>query len=218
MKRRSNKKEKVKYLIVIYKNKKEYKVLHKKSFPKTILRIWDDEIRFIKPRFCIEYGKRGSPIKFELALLYPKDKTTQVIYTKDYLGRNKEIELLSEKYKIKKIINYYVEQKIYDISEKKYIRYCDLLNELKNFNELTQLFTLNNKLIILNENYVKMFNNICKESCDKLFTLLKEDLINFGISNILFVRDIRTDQRKRLYDLLVEKGFKRTELFRHYSY
>jgi hypothetical protein len=199
MKKRSNKKEKVKYLIVIYKNKKEYKVLHKKSFPKTILRIWDDEIRFIKPRFCIEYGKRGSDIKFELALLYPKDKTTQVIYTKDYLGRNKEIELLSEKYKIKKIINYYVEQKIYDINEKKYIRYCDLLNELKNFNELTQLFTLNNKLIILNENYVKMFNNICKKSCDKLFTLLKEDLINYGISNILFVREILELTKEKNY-------------------
>lgn len=218
MKNKLKKKEKIKYLIVIYRNNKKFKILHKKSLQKTIIRLWDIESKFIKPRFFIEYGKRGSDVKFELALLYPKDKTQQQLYKKDTLGRNKVIELLDEKHKIKKIIDYYVEQTVYDIKEKKRIRYFEILKILKNFNELTQLFTLNNKLIILNENFVKVYNNVCKQTCQRLFNLLKEDLINYGVSNILFVRDIRTDQRKKLYNLLEEKGFKRTELFRHYSY
>lgn len=218
MKYKKKKKEIIKYLIVIYKNKKSYKILHKKTFQKTILRLWDDEIRFIKPRFYIEYGKRGLPIKFELALLYPKDRTNKVLYVKDELGRNKVIELLDEKHKIKKIIDYYIEQTVFDLNNRKRLRYFELLNKIKEIKEFSQLFTLNNKLIIMNENITEIYGNVCNKTCIKLFSLIKEDLINEGITNFLFVRDIRTDQRKKLYNLLVEKGYKRRELFRHYSY
>ena len=148
MKKYRKKKEKIKYLIVIYRNKKTYRVLHKKSYPKTILRLWENEINNIKPKFYIEYGKRGTDVKFEIALLYPKDKTLQTLYTKDSLGRIKKIELLNDTHKIKKIVDYYVEQKIFDLEKKKFIKYDELLNYLKSFNELTQLFTLNNLIII----------------------------------------------------------------------
>jgi hypothetical protein len=37
-------------------------------------------------------------------------------------------------------------------------------------------------------------------------------------TNFIFVRDITTIQRKNLYKILEEKGYKRRELFRHYSY
>ena len=158
MKYKKKKKEIIKYLIVIYKNKKKYKTLHKKTFQKTILRLWDDEVRFIKPRFYIEYGKRGLPIKYELALLYPKDKTNKIIYIKDDLGRNKVIELMDEKHKIKKIVDYYIEQTVFDLNNRKRLRYFELLAKIKEIKEFTQLFTLNNKLIILDEKAKKLIS------------------------------------------------------------
>jgi len=36
--------------------------------------------------------------------------------------------------------------------------------------------------------------------------------------NFIFVKDITTHQRTLLYNMLESKGFKRRELFRHYSY
>jgi hypothetical protein len=51
-----------------------------------------------------------------------------------------------------------------------------------------------------------------------LFELIKSDLLKRKRGNFLFVKDITTHQRKLLYEMLESKGYKRTELFRHYSY
>ena len=53
---------------------------------------------------------------------------------------------------------------------------------------------------------------------ERLFDLIREDLLNKKKNNFIFVKDINTNQRISLYNLLESKGFKRTELFRHYSY
>jgi hypothetical protein len=56
------------------------------------------------------------------------------------------------------------------------------------------------------------------DDSDRLFAIIRDDLLKRKKSNFIFVKDITTHQRKLLYNLLVEKGYKRTELFRHYSY
>jgi hypothetical protein len=90
--------------------------------------------------------------------------------------------------------------------------------KFKTISELTQIFTLNNKVFIYNENIIKVYGNVNKLNAEKFFNLLKEDLLDKKIMNFLFVKDVTTYQRTQLYNLLEEKGFKRSELFRHYSY
>ncbi|MEY3434536.1 MAG: hypothetical protein RLZZ195_3, partial [Pseudomonadota bacterium] len=68
------------------------------------------------------------------------------------------------------------------------------------------------------ENDVKLFGSKNLKDNERLFEILKDDLINKKRGNFLFVKDIDTHQRKLLYDLLESKGYKRRELFRHYSY
>lgn len=63
-----------------------------------------------------------------------------------------------------------------------------------------------------------MFGNKNLDDSDRLFAIIRDDLLKRKKSNFIFVKDITTHQRKLLYNLLVEKGYKRTELFRHYSY
>jgi len=42
--------------------------------------------------------------------------------------------------------------------------------------------------------------------------------LNNKLFVLIFVKDVSTAQRKILYQLLESKGFKKSELFRHYSY
>ena len=84
--------------------------------------------------------------------------------------------------------------------------------------EIAQIFTLNNKLFVQIENDIRLFGNKNISDSERLFNIVREDLINRKRGNFIFVRDITTHQRKLLYTLLETKGFKRTELFRHYSY
>jgi hypothetical protein len=84
--------------------------------------------------------------------------------------------------------------------------------------EIAQIFTLNNKLFVQVEEDIKLYGNKNIKDAERLFEIVKEDLLRKKKSNFIFVKDVTTHQRKQLYNLLVSKGFKRSELFRHYSY
>ena len=83
---------------------------------------------------------------------------------------------------------------------------------------IAQIFTLNNKLFVQVEEDVKLFGNKNINDANRLLELVKEDLLKKKRGNFIFVKDVTTYQRTLLYDLLESKGFKRQELFRHYSY
>jgi hypothetical protein len=93
-----------------------------------------------------------------------------------------------------------------------------MVNQITPISELAQIFTLNKNLFVQIENDVKMFGNKNLNDSQRLFDILKNDLLKKKKTNFLFVKDITTHQRTMLYDLLESKGFSRRELFRHYSY
>jgi len=134
------------------------------------------------------------------------------------MGRNLEATIDNDKQRIKELIPYWVEELIYDFDAKKRIRYHELIEQFISVKDIAQVFTLNNKIFLQVDNNVKMFGNKNLDDSDRLFAIIRDDLLKRKKSNFIFVKDITTHQRKLLYNLLVEKGYKRTELFRHYSY
>jgi hypothetical protein len=84
--------------------------------------------------------------------------------------------------------------------------------------EIAQIFTLNKNLFVQVEEEIKMFGNKNINDSERLFEIVKEDLIKRKKGNFIFVKDITTHQRTILYNLLESKGFKRSQLFKHYSY
>lgn len=122
------------------------------------------------------------------------------------------------KFRIKELIPYWDEERVYDHTNKKRIRYDEMMDIILKVDDIAQIFTLNNKLFLQVEDDVRMFGNKNIADADRLFEIVRNDLVKRGKGNFIFVKDITTHQRSQLYKMLEDKGFKRTELFRHYSY
>jgi hypothetical protein len=208
-----------KYFVVLFHNKKKIKILYRCMKRVTITDYWHEFKTEKKPRFTIsQRGKRNQESIFELALIFPNTRWSKTTWVKDSMGRNQPAIMENNKFRIKEIIPYWKEELIYDFQIKKRIRYHEMFEDILKITEISQIFTLNNKLCVQIGEDVKLYGNKNINDSERLFELIKEDLLKKKKGNFIFVKDINTLQRKQLYKLLESKGFKRTELFRHYSY
>ena len=207
------------YFIVLFCNRNKKRVIHKSAKRFTIMEVWRELKTQQKPTYVkSNSGKKRTVLNFELALIYPVTRWSKKSYVKDELGRNLEITLNSSKQRIKEIIPYWEEELIYDFESKKRIRYHEMMQYILGITEIAQVFILNNKLFVQVENDVRMFGNKNISDAERLFELVRDELLKKKMNNFIFVKDVTTHQRILLYDLLENKGYKRTELFRHYSY
>jgi hypothetical protein len=208
-----------KYFIVLFCNKKKVKILYKCMKRTTVYEYWREFRTEKKPRYVKQQGgKRNRELIYELGLIFPDNRWATNVWVKDSLGRNQEAKIEDGKFRIKEIVPYWEEELIYDYSIKKRIRYHQMMEYIESVTEIAQIFTLNNKLFVQVEEDVRLFGNKNIKDADRLLGLVKEDLLKKKRGNFIFVKDVTTHQRTMLYDLLESKGFKRQELFRHYSY
>jgi hypothetical protein len=208
-----------KYFIVLFSNKRKVKILYKCMQKTTVYEYWREFKTQRKPPFVkIQGGKRNQDLIFELALIFPNNRWVTDIWVKDSLGRNQEAIIEDKKFRIKEIVPYWQEELIYDFQTKKRIRYHEMMKYITSVKDIAQIFTLNKNLFVQIENDVRMFGNKNKFDSERLFDIVREDLLKRKHGNFIFVKDVNTHQRTLLYNLLESKGFKRTELFRHYSY
>ncbi len=208
-----------KYFIVLFCNKKRIKIFYKCMKRTSVYDYWREYKTERKPPFVKQQGgKRRQELVFELALVFPNNRWATTTWVKDSLGRNEPALIEGGKFRIKEIIPYWQEELIYDFQTKKRIRYHELINQITPIKEIAQIFILNKNLFVQVENDVKMFGNKNLDDSNRLFEIVKEDLVKRKIGNLFFVKDVTTHQRTLLYNLLESKGFNRRELFRHYSY
>jgi hypothetical protein len=208
-----------KYFIVLFCNKKRVKILYRCMKRTTVTEYWHEFKTERKPPFVkLQGGKRKQEQIFELGLVFPNNRWATKTYVKDSLGRNIEAKIEGDAYRIKEMIPYWKEELIYDFQTKKRIRYHEMIKQLDVITEIAHIFTLNKNIFVQIENDIKLFGNKNIADSERLFELIKSDLLKRKRGNFLFVKDITTHQRKLLYEMLESKGYKRTELFRHYSY
>lgn len=209
-----------KYFIVLYCNKKRVKILHRSMRRTTAYEYWREFKTQQVPPFLKQQGgeRKKNELVFELALVFPNNRWATATYVRDSLGRNIEAKIENDKFRIKEIIPYWQEEQIYDFQIKKRVRYHVMMEQILPITEIAQIFTLNNKLFVQVDDDIKLFGNKNINDANRLFEIVKKDLIKRKKGNFFFVKDITTHQRSLLYKLLESKGFKKEELFRHYSY
>jgi len=194
-------------------------VLHRSMTKNTIYDAWHEfKTEKRAPFVKLQGGKRNRELKYELCLIFPNNRWSKPTYIRDKMGRNIEALMVDDKFRIKELIPYWEEEKIYDFETKKRIRYHEMMEIILKVDEIAQIFTLNNKMFLQVEDQVRMFGNKNINDANRLFEIVKDDLRKRGIGNFIFVKDVSRHQRTQLYDILEGMGYKRTELFRHYSY
>lgn len=211
-------KNKKRYIIVLFLNKTIIKVYHNTMRKGDVTEKWHELKTEKKPPYVRLENNRGKSRIYELALIYPADKRSKPTYTRDELGRNVEVQIESKKHRVKEIIPYWVEETVYDYETKKHLRYHEFLKIFTEVTEISQIFKLNNKIILQIDDKFRMFGNKNLFDCNRLFDLLREDLLNKNCGNFIYIKDVTTAQRINLYKLLEEKGFSKRVLYRHYSY
>lgn len=208
-----------KYFIVLFCNKKRVKILYRCMKRTTVYEYWREFKTQKKPSYVkLQGNKRKQELVYELSLIFPNNRWVTKTFVRDSLGRNTEAIIENDKFRIKEIIPYWEEELVYDFQQKKRIRYHEMMDQILKIDEISQIFTLNKNLFVQIENNILLFGNKNISDAERLFEIIRGDLLTKKKGNFIFVKDVSTYQRKQLYNLLESKGFKRTELFRHYSY
>ena len=203
------------YLIVLFKNKVKKKIIKKfKTIKKAedyykSLMIESDDVLFNK-----EYDN-GSESYYELALLGPKTNDTSSLYIKDKIGRQIKVEVEDRDNVITKINPYNIDEYFLDYDTNKKINTSTFIKKYLDLIGLKLVSKLNNKIIVQNDDSFKLFTFKNDDDSSRFIDTLSSYFINIKRMDCMFVKDYDTSQRKYLYNILVEKGFSKSYLFRH---
>lgn len=213
------KKEKFNYSIYIFKNKKLIKHLFSGNDKTEVTKEWENILKSEKPPFIKEYeGKRNSKVLYEVGFVIPSNFGSSSYLTIDVNGEPMELFLPDRRYKVKKLKTFWREEKIYDFNTKKRIGYDAFLSQILKIKEICQVYTLNKNIFVQTDKKLLVFGNKNVHDSKRLLDIVREDIIKKEKGNYIFIKDITTHQRKKLYSLLEEKGLKKSNLFKHYSY
>jgi hypothetical protein len=205
-----------KYKIILLQNGLSKKTLFTSNVKRTTFHKFRKFLNSNKPLFYRKYVKRKF-CQFELGIFSTEDNQNAV-YRKDNVGRNIQVVDTVQNYHIMELSPYWVEELIYDHQNKSRVSFDFLVENYLPKKDFKQVFTINNKLIVQNDNIFKIFSMKNVDDCSRLLNLIKETFINDGRTDCLFVPDSSTVQRKELYNLLEENGFDRKFLYKQYTY
>ena len=205
-----------KYKIILLKDSLPKKTLFKSNVKRNIQHKFKKLGKSSQPLFIRKYVKRKI-CQFELGLfsIEPPQKN---IYLKDKLGRNIKRELHLGNYFLIDVLPFWVEEHIYDHQTKKRISFDEFYNVYLDNSAFRQLFTLNNKMVIQQDEIIFIFSLKNIDDTNRLILSIKKYLIGQNKMNCLIVQDYDTIQRKQLYKMLEKKGFKKNFLYKHYTY
>lgn len=206
-----------KYFIVLFSNKKKRRVLFKSNNLKNTQEKYNKLIEDNKPLFPQHYRNKDR-VTYELALVTSLSIDTPDLFYKDELGRNQKAEFNTGPYTFLKLNGYNIEEKIWDHQNNTYVNAEDVYKVITKGNDFKQVFTLNTKIFIQKDENIIGYGLKNIDDCHRLFKILQKKSIDEGHSNIMYVIDFSTAQRKDLYDLLQKNGFPKESLYKHYSY
>ena len=136
------------------------------------------------------------------------------LFIQDDIGRNVKIKTDDSNYKILKISNYNLPEKLFDWSSNSRISFDFFYGKYFKSRELKNVFTVNNKLLIQQEDNVNIFSLKNSSESKRLLNILQEHMISENRSDAIFVPDNDNIQRKYLYSILEEKGVNKSKLYR----
>jgi hypothetical protein len=203
------------FQIVLFKNKTKKKIINKFQTYKKTIEVYENLLKKSNSVIFEKQFENGVECNYELAILEKSSGSIIPIFIKDEFGRQSKVNLEDDNYIISKISNYKIPDLILDYSTNKKISVEQLIKKYLPKNEMSMVSSLNNKIIIQKDDDYKLFTLKTIEDSSRLVDSLFNYFISENRSDAIFVKDHSTIQRKYLYEILEQKGFSKSYLFRH---
>lgn len=202
------------YLIVIFKNKKQYKVIKKYRKIKTADAFFDKIKKESDDIFFSVELENGRDVKYELAILERNDLNSNSVFITDDLGRNIKVELDSSNYSIRKIIKYNYPELITNYDTKERLDGVEFVSKYLKGSNLKLLSKLNNKVLLQDDDKHHLFIYKSIYDAERFLDNLSMYLMKIKKVNSIIVKDTDIAQKKYLYRMLTELGYDKKMLYR----
>ena len=203
------------YQIVLFKNKVKKKIIKKfktfkraENYYKYLVEVSDNVI------FSKQYDN-GFESDYELSLMSPKKINSESLFVKDEFGRQLKVEVEDSENSITKITKYNIEEFFVDYGKKTKINSATFIKKYLDSTGLKLVSKLNNKVVVQNDEIFNLFTFKNDDDSSRFIDTISNHFLKSKRMDCIFVKDYDTIQRKYLYNLLVEKGFPKSYLFRH---
>lgn len=202
------------HLIVLFKNKKRKKIINRFKTLDRAIEYFSKKVSESESVIFDKQVENALQCSFELAILSKKDDNFQSLFVKDILGRQVRVDLDDEDYKIVDIREYRIEEKIFDVINNKKITTQEFLKLYLNTPSIKLLSKLNNKVVLQNDDNVKLFTLKDPDECTRFLKSLSEYFIGNQRLDVIVVYESSKAQKKYLYDILEKNGIDKKVLYR----
>jgi hypothetical protein len=205
------------YLVVLFKDKVRYKILKKYITFKKAKNYFED---LKKESESVIFEKKiveGYDTKFEIGLVEKSSTQLVPVYITDEMGRNVKVKLENDGMTLIEISIYKMEEELYDLQETRKIGTKELIKKYLKSDGVKMISSLNNKIIIQNDDEVYLFSTKNSSESERFLNCLSNHFYSIKRKDCLFVKDISVAQKKYLYSFLKSKGFDKKILYRKFT-
>ena len=207
----------MKYLIVLFKNKKRKKILNKFKTLERANKYFNDTLKTSNNVLFSKSFENGKPCKYEIGFLESGSTDFNLYFVKDELGRQIKVDIDDPDYRLTKIVDYNIEELLYDVDEKNKISFGGFIKKYLTRSGIKLLSKLNNKVAIQNDDKVNLVSLKSIDECSRFIDVLEDYLIKNGRLDCILVKDTSKQQKKYLYTILESKGIDKSFLYRRFT-
>jgi hypothetical protein len=203
------------YIVVIFKNRKKQKILKKFITLERVNQYYKNLEKKSREVIFEKRYENGYPCDFQLGLLKYGKGGTSSIFMQDYLGRNIKVEFEDPEYELIKMIDYRVEELIYDCQQNKRISVDNFIKSYLTKPGMKMISKINNRIVVQFDEKFKLFSLKTDSDAERFVSELSNDFMSKGKMDCIFVQDWTFEQKKYLYDFLEANGISKRVLYRH---
>ena len=207
----------MKYLIVLFKNKKRKKILNKFKTLERANKYFNDTLKTSNNVLFSKSFENGKPCKYEIGFLESGSTDFNLYFVKDELGRQIKVDIDDPDYRLTKIVDYNIEELLYDVNKKNKISFGGFIKKYLTRSGIKLISKLNNKVAIQNDDEVNFVSLKSIDECSRFINVLEDYLIKNGRLDCILVKDTSKQQKKYLYTILESKGIDKSFLYRRFT-
>lgn len=205
------------YLVVLFKNKLKKRIINKFITYKKSKSFFDEKLKKSDSVIFETLFENGKKCEYEIGIVSTSNNKSHPTYITDNMGRNIRVSLENNNMSIVEIRTYKKEELLFDITRKIKVSSKEIIDSYLSSNNLKLIYSLNNKIIIQNEDVINIFSLKSEEESFRFLDCINNYFIKENRSDCMIIKDNSTAQRKYLLSLLSKKGYDKKMLYRKYT-